>query len=193
MTRQNPSLLVGNIYHIYNRAVADNLLFNNSDNYHLFLSRIRIHLEESADILAYCLMPNHYHLLVQLKNNDLPNSMQKLALSYVVPFNRSYKRSGHLFQGKYQRKQVDDDNYLLHLSRYIHLNPLSAGLVKRASDWRYSSLPVYYGITQSDFVRTDIVLDLFDDPIGTPMIERRFSYKKFIEEWDPEFMTFKEK
>jgi len=193
MPRQEVILSIGNIYHIYNRAVSDNILFPDSDNYHLFLSNIEDHLLQTADILAFCLMPNHYHLLVQLNNTELPTAMKKLALSYVVPFNRSYQRSGHLFQGKYQRKLVDDENYLIHLSRYIHLNPLAASLVKRAEDWKISSLGAYYGISPAGFVKTNVVLDFFVDQFGSSMIEKQFSYKKFVEEWDPDYMSFKEK
>jgi REP element-mobilizing transposase RayT len=193
MPKQESILTAGKIYHLYNRAVADNLLFIEEDNYHFFLSKLRIYLSDCADILAYCLMPNHYHLLILLKNPDLPNSMRKLALSYVVSFNRMYKRSGHLFQGKYQRKSVGDFNYLLHLSRYIHINPLASGLVKKAEDWDYSSLKIYYGKASPVFIQTDFILDLLDDSGENSILHKQRSYKRFIEEWDPEYMSFKQK
>jgi hypothetical protein len=138
-------------------------------------------------------MPNHYHLLILLRNIELPNAMRKTALSYVVPFNRMYKRGGHLFQGRYQRKPVDDLNYLLHLSRYIHINPLSAGLVRKAEDWEYSSLKIYYGISPAGYVKPDLILDLVVDSGESSILDKQRSYKKFVEEWDPEFMAFKEK
>jgi len=132
MSKRTVPFIPGNYYHVYNKAVADNKLFIEEKNYHFFVSKIKKYLLESADILAYCLMPNHYHLIIQLKNTELPSPMQKLALSYSVTFNNIYQRTGHLFQGPYQIKHIGDSVYLLHLSRYVHLNPVTAKLVPRA-------------------------------------------------------------
>ncbi len=98
MPKRKVHLLAGHYYHIYNKAVTDNQLFIEEKNYHFFLTKIKKYLLESVDILAYCLMPNHYHLVIQLKTRELPKAMQQLALSYAVAFNRSYHGLGIFFK-----------------------------------------------------------------------------------------------
>jgi REP element-mobilizing transposase RayT len=193
MPKRKILLSAGNTYHIYNKAVADNLLFLGDENYYFFISKIQEHLLDVADILAYCLMPNHYHMLIKLRNDDLSAAMQKLALSYVVPFNSYFQRSGHLFQGSYQIKFVEDDRYLIHLSRYIHLNPVAAMLVAKPENWDFSSAQEYLGMKSVNFIKPKIVLDLLDDYRGSALIEKQKRYKEFLEDWDPEYMAFKQK
>ena len=119
--------------------------------------------------------------------------MQKMSLSYVVPFNKRYQRSGHLFQGRFQAKLVVDTRYLIHLSRYIHLNPQSANLVKHAEEWDYSSLNEYIGTKPIDFANPNVILDLMDNGQGSSLLKKQQEYKKFILDFDPEYMSFKEK
>ncbi len=97
MPKRKVHLLPGNYYHVYNKAVTDNQLFIEEKNYHFFLTKIKKYLLDCVDVLAYCLMPNHYHLLIQVKTIELPKAMQQLALSYSVSFNKEYQRVGHLF------------------------------------------------------------------------------------------------
>ena len=105
-----------------------------------------------VDIICYCLMPNHFHLIMkQLIDNGIPKFMHKIGTSYTNYFNKKYSRSGVLFQGAYKIKYIDGDAYLLHLSRYIHLNPLEMmnSSKSRGKDWEalvsypWSSLPGY--------------------------------------------------
>ena len=184
-------LIPGHYYHIYNKAVADNLLFIEEKNYHFFLSKVKKYLSRTATILAYCLMPNHYHLVVQLKTSELPESMHKLALSYAVSFNNTYQRKGHLFLGPYQRKRVNDLLYLLHLSRYIHLNPVAAKLVSRAEEWEFSSYCEYIGKRKSDFVNPTTILDMIGEGHVSRLDEKQTDYQKFMEEWEGDYMSFK--
>ena len=90
MARKNVQIIPYHFYHIYNKAVSDNLLFLEDRNYEFFVSKIQQYLLETADILAYCLMPNHYHIIVRIKKPGFPSSMHKLALSYAVSFNNFY-------------------------------------------------------------------------------------------------------
>jgi putative transposase len=191
MPKRKVPFSIGYVYHIYNRAVADNLLFITDENYLFFLLKLQRHLLEVADILAYCLMPNHYHLLIQLTSIDLSRAMQKLALSYVVPFNMHFRRSGHLFQGPYQIKLVQDDQYLIHLSRYIHLNPVAGKLVSKPENWEFSSAQEYLGSRTISFIKPNIVLDLITDFQDTTLVEKQGEYMKFLENWDSEYMEFK--
>ncbi len=193
MPSRNIILSAGHYYHIYNKAVSDNLLFIEERNYHFFLSKILLYLGSTTKLLAYCLLPNHYHLLIQLKEHNLPKSMQKLALSYTVPFNRIYNRTGHLFQGPYRLKSVDDTRYLVHLSRYIHLNPVAAKLVNKSEDWNFSSMREYVGMRSSIYIDPRIVLDIMDDKAGSSLVDKQRDYKNFVEDWDPDYMSFTQK
>jgi putative transposase len=152
---------------------------------------MRIILLPIGEILAYCLMPNHYHILLKLNQISLSAAMQRLALSYVVPYNNTYGRSGHLFQGRFQAKHVTDIQYLVHLSRYIHLNPKTANLVKNAEDWNYSSLLEYYGIRSNQMVNTEIILDILTDTEKISLQEKQKRYRKFMDFWDPAYMEFR--
>ena len=129
MPQTKDRLISGYYFHIYNRAVDGSQLFPEERNYTYFLSKIKKYLLVSSEIIAYCLMPNHYHFLIKVLQDGFSKSMHKLSLSYVVAFNKAYQRKGHLFQGSFQRIHIKDLNYLLHLSQYIHLNPLHANLV----------------------------------------------------------------
>ncbi len=190
MPKRKVHLIPGNYYHIYNKAVTDNNLFIEEKNYPFFLSKIKKYLLDCVDILAYCLMPNHYHLIIQLKNTELPKAMQKLALSYSVTFNKIYQRTGHLFQGPYQIKHIDDSVYLLHLSRYVHLNPVTAKLVSRAEFWYFSSYPEYIGLRKPDFVKPMFILDQFGIENESKLEEKHADYRKFVEDWETEYKRF---
>jgi putative transposase len=169
------SFEAGGIYHLYNRGANRSPIFLDRDNYLFFLRRVRKHLvAELLDVLAYCLMPNHYHLLVRLRRDGLTSAMHALATSYAKAFNKRHGRSGHVFEGPLQAIAVEDDGYLLHLSRYIHLNPSKAGLVARPEDWEFSSYPKYVGVRDGTLPRTDFVLA----QIGSPS-----EYRRFIEEY----------
>jgi REP element-mobilizing transposase RayT len=119
-------------HHIYNRGVDRSPIFFNRDNWFFFLKRLREYASpDQADILAYCLMPNHYHVLCEVKVDDFGKSvMQPFSVSYTKAINKQQGRVGSLFQGPFQARRVDSDSYLVHLTRYIHLNPVTANLVQ---------------------------------------------------------------
>jgi len=144
MPRRKVAFLPGHYYHLYNRGNNHQTIFFERENYLFFLRQFRHHVAvEIADVLAYCLMPNHYHFLVHLRGEDLSEKMGRLSLSYTKAINKRFQRSGVLFQGPFQSLHVDEAAYLLNLSRYIHLNPVKAGLVQRAEDWEFSSYQEY--------------------------------------------------
>jgi len=120
----------GQYYHLYNRGVNQQPIFFHAGNWAFFIRELRAYfLSELIDIIAYCLMPNHYHLLVYLKCDELgAKIMQPFTVSYTKAINKEQQRVGHLFQGTFQARLVDKDEYLKHLSRYIHLNPVVASL-----------------------------------------------------------------
>ena len=117
---------------------------------------------EFLDVLAYCLMPNHYHLLVYLRSEEVSRKvMQPFGTSYSKAINKQQGRVGPLFQGPFKAKLVDDDGYLAHLTRYIHLNPVEAGLVDRAADWPYSSYGEYAGMKKLSLSRPELIVEQF--------------------------------
>jgi putative transposase len=127
-------------YHLYNRGNNRLPIFLEEENYRFFLRRLHQHFDqERVEIVAYCLMPNHYHVLGYLENEvDFSNVLRGFTTSYVRSFNRWHGRVGYLFQGNTQAKLIDRDEYLVHLCRYIHLNPVQAGLVVHPEEWEYS-------------------------------------------------------
>ena len=163
----------GYYYHIYNRGVNRQAIFFNDENWGYFMRRLRHYCtSELIEIIAYCLMPNHYHLLVYLKDNNLSTKvMQPLAVSYTKSVNRQQGRVGPIFQGAFQAKLVDKTEYLLYLSRYLHLNPVLAGLVENPATWTFSSYRDYVGLRKGTLPRPDVVLSHFPS---------RESYAEFV-------------
>ncbi len=162
MPRRQVILQAGNYYHVYNRGNNRQLIFFERENYLYFLRLLRKHLiTHGVDIIAYCLMPNHYHLLVYLKTNRFSNLMQAFTLSYAKAINKRYQRVGSLFQGRFEAIHVDTEEYLLHLTRYIHLNPVCANIVKKAEDWEFSSYQEYVDLRQGSLPKIDGVRSQF--------------------------------
>ncbi|MEZ4770310.1 MAG: transposase [Caldilineales bacterium] len=153
----------GYYYHVYNRGVNGQPIFFNHGNWGYFLQLLgKYFTAELIDIVAYCLMPNHYHLLVHLKTDDLSKAiMQPFSVAYSKAINKQQARSGPLFQGPFQARWVDRDDYLLHLSRYIHLNPVQARLVQRPDEWLYSSFRDYVGLRNGTLPKPAIVTGQF--------------------------------
>ena len=184
-------LVKGNYYHIYNKCIENSLLFCEEGNFLYFLTKMKKYLLVSAEVLAYCLMPDHYHFIVRVTSESFSRSMQKLALSYVISYNNMYKRKGHLFLGPFRRKQIGDSPYLLHLSRYIHLNPVSAKLVKKAEDWKFSSYREYIGYMRPDFINSNTILNLLHENVKSSLDQKQRDYQEFVEDWDCRYMKFK--
>ncbi len=149
-------------FHVYNRGVNREQLFLEQRNYAYFLRR----MEQGYDpmhltIIAYCLMPNHFHLILkQREPGAIPSFMKKVCDGYAKAINRSLDRSGHLFQGPYMMKPIGSDEYLLHLSRYIHLNPVRAQLVSRPEQWEFSSYRSYITDDDEGLARISVVMNV---------------------------------
>ncbi len=124
-------------------------------------------LEDASDQFntsahAYCLMPNHLHLLIQTKEANLSNFMKRLLGVYTMRFNRKHKRHGHLFQGRYKAILIDQDSYFLQLSRYIHLNPVKAKMVRLPQDYPWSSIKFFGKSNGPSFLQKDFTLKSFN-------------------------------
>ena len=117
--------------------------------------------DKSVDLLSYCLLGNHVHLLVETPQGNLSKMMQAFQTSYTVSFNKRYRRSGHVFEQRYKALLVDKDNYLLQVSRSIHLNPVSARIVTRPQDYRWSSYGSYLKGKGIASLKPEMVLGYF--------------------------------
>lgn len=134
------------IYHVTMRGVNKADIFHNEEDYHTFLNYLKNSKDNSnAEIYAYCLMTNHIHLLIKEAEEDLAITIQRLGAGFVGWYNKKYERVGHLFQSRYFSDVVESDPYLLMVMRYIHQNPVKAGLVSRVMDYRWSSIHEYMG------------------------------------------------
>ena len=134
----------GGLYHIIARGNNQKEIFLDNSDYSAFLEKLQ-ELKEtlSFKLFAFCLMPNHFHLLMEVKNISNSIVMQRLLTFYTKYYNKKYKKIGHLFQGRYKSILCEKDNYLLELVRYIHLNPFRAGLVNKPGDWQWSGHKEY--------------------------------------------------
>ena len=161
-------------YHVLNRGNEKQKIFIEEENYQFFLRRFRKYVTQGKqEVIAYCLMPNHFHLLLKETEDDcLKKSMQGLQTSYAKAFNKRFQRYGHLFQDTYQKIRIETDEQLLHLTRYIHMNPVKAGLVDNPQDWVYSSYREYIGLRKGTLPKPDIILSQFNN---------REAYRTFVE------------
>jgi len=133
--------LGGHYYHVYNRGCNRERIFVNAGNYEFLMRRAKSFLTDyPLRVIAYCLMPNHYHFLLYPEEDGvLSRFTQRLFNSYTQAFNKQQERSGTLFQGRAKSILVDTEEYIIHLCRYIHLNPVRGGLVTHPGEWLYSN------------------------------------------------------
>jgi len=139
------------LYHLFNRGNNRGTIFYTQENYLFFLRKVRNHLLDHVDILAYCLMPNHFHFLIQTKTNidskEASNGLRVLLRSYARAINKQEKRSGSLFQQHSKIKDLNegDDDYAFTCFHYIHQNPVRAGIVDKMEAYEMSSFRDYAG------------------------------------------------
>jgi REP element-mobilizing transposase RayT len=159
-------------YHVYSRGVAKQTVFLDNDDYGYFLNLFRRYLSSKPEnskrhgpyphfgnrlqLLAYCLMPNHVHMLIyQTDKTAMTELLRALMTSYSMYFNRKYDRVGPVFQSRYKASRITTPAYLEHISRYIHLNPSSW------KDYPYSSLPYYLKQRSAEWVQPEPILSIF--------------------------------
>ncbi len=150
-------------YHITSRGNEQKAVFKNRRDREKFLEYLESSSERyEAVIHAYCMMDNHYHLLLETPSGNLPQIMRHINGAYTTYFNIKRDRSGHLFQGRYKAILVDKDEYAKELSRYIHLNPVRAKIVERPEEYEWSSYVYYIGRKKKPaWLNTDFILGYF--------------------------------
>ncbi|MDP2363079.1 MAG: transposase [Ignavibacteria bacterium] len=197
-------------YHIYNRGVEKRNLFLDENDYLLFLHLLKIYLSspqktdsplvtrrdlvrprparslsEEVRLSAYCLMPNHFHLLLLQKTKDgMTKLMRKISTTYAMYFNEKYDRVGTLFESPYKAIGIDSEHYLLHLSRYIHLNPTELTKLTRRDlvSYPYSSYAYYLGKKHAGWLNPSPVLSYFHSG-GKSILKGVPSYQEFVESY----------
>jgi len=163
--RENP-LVAGYYYHVYNRVPDGMRLFNSKENYRFCIKLLRRYaLKCNVNIIAYCLMQNHYHMLAfQNKEGGLSKFISVLFNAYVQAFNKQHKRKGPLFADRFKNTPVEKEEYILHLCRYIHLNPVKANLVKHPEDWEFSDYRDWINGKALQNEQRRFIQDHFTDP-----------------------------
>jgi len=193
--RDYKTFTAGNYYHIFNRGNGKNDIFLDAQDYKIFTHRLLENLfpdsetlkvlspldlkykrkklpPEAFSLICYCLMPNHFHLLIR-QNSDVKISklIQKLCTGYAAYFQKKYGHVGHLFQGAFKSIHIDNESYLTWLSAYIHQNPVSAYLVKDPKDYPFSSYLDYIGLRDDGLCDKSPILSKF---------KSKEEYKKFV-------------
>lgn len=196
----NPLFADGYFYHIYNRGVEKRKIFMDRWDYFRFLETLDFYRKspipmklsdfrrgaiklkkidnqkELTRIYCYCLMPNHFHLLIQqLADGGVSEFLRKLADSYTKYFNTKHNRVGSLFQGKFKARFIENDEYLLQVSKYIHRNSFPLPMWEHG-DYPYSSYPYYLSGEIHDFCNTDFILSYFSKT------NPNLTYQSFVEE-----------
>ncbi len=160
-------------YHVFNRGINKRRIFLDDEDYSVFLNLLKRYLSRKPaldykkreypwlyndiELLSYCLMPNHFHLLLYpLEETALTRLLKNVCGSYTKYFNKKYSRVGPLFQDRLKAKLISQDSYLHHISRYIHMNP------KNYLTWKYSSLPYYINNQIAEWIHPARILEMFD-------------------------------
>lgn len=176
--------ITGQYYHIFNRGLEKQDIFytprdyqrfiealfyyqtNNSNNgFSKRISNLDYPEDKLVEVICYCLMPNHFHLLLkQLQDGGISKFMRLFTHSYTSYRNLKHKRQGPVFQGIFKAVRIESDEQLLHLSRYIHLNPYVAFLVKDLSKYPWSSYPCFVGLSTNPNINPTIILEFFKSP-----------------------------
>jgi putative transposase len=170
----------GAYYHVTSRGNAQKDVFKSQRDREKFLGYLESATRRyGAVIHAYCLMSNHYHLLLETPEGNLPQIMRHINGAYTTYFNVKRKRAGHLFQGRYKAILVEADEYLAELSRYIHLNPVRVGIVERPEQYQWSSYRSYTGhSTPPEWLRTGFILGCFEKKTE----DAHRAYRPFVED-----------
>ncbi|WP_003544361.1 transposase [Desulfotomaculum nigrificans] len=175
MPRKKKIWYPGAMYHIMCRGNhRQNIFRDDADRQFYLMTLLQVKQLYPLFLYSYCLMDNHVHLQVETTDFEISKIMQRINKVYAVYFNEKYNFVGHLFQGRFQWELIDKDSYNLEPSRYIHLNPVRAEIIKDPLDYHWSSYSAYILGTQENLVDTIKILEYFSEP-------KKEKYKRFVE------------
>ena len=161
----------GKYYHIYNRGINSDILFKESDNYEYFLRLYDTHIDPIAETYAWCLMKNHFHFLVRIKDVDELNTEKKIQPSqsfsnlfnaYTKAFNKSYNRHGSLFERPFRRKEINHNTYFQNVIAYIHNNPVHHNICDHPLNYPWSSYITCLSDKPTKLRRKEVI-EIFED------------------------------
>ena len=183
MPRTKRLLCDEGVFHVINRGHNKQFLFNDDEDFSKFKDSMKIYINKyNIELFNYCLMFNHFHLLVKIKKaNHLPVVIKGVCQSYAHYHRKKYNRRGYLFQNRYKSIPIDKNEYLLECARYIERNPLRNNLVKDLSEYRWSSYN-YYANGQADYIITP---NLLYNDFGATSRRRRLKYIQYLTESRP--------
>ncbi len=190
MPRQKRVLSPTQVYHVMVRGNSGRDIFLDNDDRQRLLKIIISKKRENQFILyAYCLMSNHFHLVLKECDDNISHIMKRINTTYVVYFNKKYQINGHLFQNRFKSEIVENDTYLLALVRYVHNNPLKAGLVSSLGGYQWSSYLSYVG-SQNKIVNNNDVLKIFSEDL----LQARYQFIDFSQKKEERysFLEYKE-
>lgn len=178
MARPLRIVFPGAFYHVTARGNERKAVFKSNRDRQKFLEYLETAtVRYNAVIHAYCLMENHYHLLLETPSGNLPQIMRHINGAYTTYFNIKRARAGHLLQGRYKAIVVEMDEYAKELSRYIHLNPVRAKLAETPDRYEWSSYNFYVGVKKApEWLKPDFILGYFGDKVSSAQL----GYKAFV-------------
>lgn len=183
MPRKSRELVDGGIYHVYSRGNNFQKLYRQREDCQIFLQLIqKTKTTFLFDVFHYCLMPNHYHLLLKImRGDDLPRIMHSVLLSYTRYYKKAYGFKGHVFASRFRSPLIQEESYYLQCGRYIERNPVKAGIVKDVWEYECSSAG-HYAFGRRDDLITDNPYYL---QTGRTLEERQNAYRKFVSLEEP--------
>ena len=176
----------GLLYHVIARGNDGQKIFLRESDYQAFIEALRTVRERYPfSLYAYVLMSNHFHLLLEVERFSTARILQSLLTGYVRRFNKTHRRRGHLFEGRYKAIVCDRDSYLLELVRYIHLNPVRARMVKRPGEWEWSGHRQYLGKEKSGLIDSGPVMGELRTAARYEAFIREGAKVNYRAEWHP--------
>ncbi|SFO18790.1 REP element-mobilizing transposase RayT [Algoriphagus ornithinivorans] len=160
MPRSSTPFEFGKFYHVWSHAVGDENIFRLKENYKFFLSKYDLYIYPVAKTYAYCLMPNHFHLMIQIRDSIDVNpsrAFSNLLNSYSQAYNKMFDRKGGLFTHNIKRKEIASDDYFTRCITYIHQNPTKHGFIKNFRKWEFSSWTAIYSTRPTKIERHSVL------------------------------------
>ncbi|ETI89116.1 MAG: hypothetical protein Q607_CBUC00182G0096 [Clostridium butyricum DORA_1] len=177
MGRKKLEWYPGAMYHVTARGNRRNDIFKEEIDFEFYLNCMEEALNYYKDcyrIISYCLMTNHVHIQIEAKEKPINFYIGRINNFYAKNFNKKYNFIGHLFQSRYNAEIIEKDEYVLEVSRYIHLNPVRANIINKPEDYKWSSYCMYIGNKKEEFICSNIILSYFKD-------NNRELYKEYVE------------